>query len=504
MLRKALISLMLCLLSLGAGAQLSLPDPTALRLENERAWMTAAGNPAGLVTDSLKAHSSVGLRYLYGMGEYRLLPDGKRHSDIAFDTEGAVKVGKVNLWGHFAYNYIATEGSSYNTLLFNPYDTRFLYSVADSVESGWRRQAYDLEFKAAMPLSRDKLFGGLHVTYTDRIAAKQNDPRAESYHYSVGLTPSLIFRGRKGNFGFHLHYANTFERSTPTLSNTEENQMVYVLRGLGNYIDNVVGGNSMKTMYFRCNTLGAGLQYEGTGRTPWLLYGNLRYHLTNITEGATQPRLQGRTNLFEADLGWKMRLRRGHRVSLAYSHSGTTGIEPTTVMNMDGIWEVLSELPQCSYSKDVFALSWDKTVGSESDWKWVFHAGLSYVSENDTYANPHSVFSWSALRPQLSGEWRQVFRGGSALRLGLELGGAKSLSSLYQYEGGQADGKPAAVWYPHDLSILAADYVQQALSLGFTLPLRRAALQWDLRARGTETFNGLYRLWLEGGFSVFF
>lgn len=502
--RKALTSLMLCLLSLGAEAQLSLPDPTALRLENERAWMTEAGNPAGLVTDSLKAHSSVGIRYLYGTGEYRLLPDGKTHSDLAFDTEGAVKVGKVSLWGHFAYNYIATEGSSYNTLLYNPYDTRFLYSVADSVESGWRRQAYDLEFKAAMPLSRDKLIGGLHVTYTDRLAAKQNDPRAESYHYSVGLTPSLIFRGRKGNFGFHLHYANTFERSTPTLSNNEENQMVYVLRGLGNYIDNVVGGSSLKTMYFRCNTLGAGLQYEGTGRTPWLLSADLRYHLTKITEGATQPRLQGRTNVFEADLGWKMRLRGGHRISLDFSHAGTTGIEPTTVLNMDGVWEVRSELAQCSYAKEVLTLAWDKTIGTESDWKWVFHAGLAFESEDDRYAQPHSEFAWSALKPQLRAEWRKTFKRGAALRLGAELGGGKNLSSKYNYSGVHPEGKPAAVWYPHDLSVLSADYVQEAISIGFTLPLRRCALEWDLRARGTETFGGLYRLWLEGGFSVFF
>lgn len=504
MFEKALISLTLCLLSFGAGAQLSLPDPTSLRLENERAWMTASGNAAGLVTDSLKSHSSVSLRYLYGTGEYRLLPEGKSVSDFSFDTEGAVKAGKVKLWGHFSYDYIASEGSSYNTLLYDPFDTRFLYSVADSVESGWRRQAYNLEFKAAMPLARDKVIGGLHVAYTDRIAAKQNDPRAESYHYSIALTPSLIFRGHKGNFGFHLHYANTFERSTPTLSNTEVNQMVYVLRGLGNYIDNVVGGNSMKTMYFRCNSMGAGVQYEGTGRLPWLLHADLRYHLTNITESATQPRLQGRTRLFEANLGWDMRFGRGHRAGIAFSHSGTTGVEPTTVLNMDGIWEVLSELPQCKYSKNLLTLSWDKTVGSVHDWKWVFHAALSYESENDSYAQPNCVFAWSALKPRVRAEWRQVFRGGAALRLGAELGGGKNLSSEYRYDGVHPDGKPASVWYPHEISILGADYMQEALSIGFTVPLRRCALGGDLRVRGAETFGGLCRLCLNASFSVFF
>ena len=234
---------------------LTLAVLVAAQGKNDRAWLDlnrvrtlwmASGNAAGLAVQAPQSFNLVEARYDREDGSWRPLQSGEHTANVQFDTQGARQIGAVRLWGHFRYNNVNEKESSFNTLLYNPYDERFLYTAADSVEGQWKKQSYEMEFKAAVPLG-ERLATGLHVHYADRIAAGQIDPRAESYHYAVTVKPGLVWKTGASRIGLNGLYAHTLERSTPSISNSQQIQKVYLMRGLGNFVGEQVGGGWCST-----------------------------------------------------------------------------------------------------------------------------------------------------------------------------------------------------------------------------------------------------------------
>ena len=120
--------------------------------KNDRAWLDlnqartlwmASGNAAGLAVQAPETFNLVEARYDREDGSWRPLQSGEHTANVQFDTQGARQIGAVRLWGHFRYNNVNEKESSFNTLLYNPYDERFLYTAADSVEGQWKKQSYE-------------------------------------------------------------------------------------------------------------------------------------------------------------------------------------------------------------------------------------------------------------------------------------------------------------------------------------------------------------------------
>ena len=122
-------------------------------------WM-GSENAAGLSFDAPAEFNLLDADFSYERGYYRLKQSPKREGELTFDTQGLKKIGRITAWGRFSYSNSSESGASFNTLLGNPYDERFMYTAADSIEGQWKKQSYLLQFKAALPLG-DRVSTGL-------------------------------------------------------------------------------------------------------------------------------------------------------------------------------------------------------------------------------------------------------------------------------------------------------------------------------------------------------
>ena len=450
------------------------PDKAALRLKLANALWMDSGNAAGLIPGAPLPFNTLDASYSYEAGDYRRMQSGTSLSDIRFDTQGARKVGSVQVWGHFRYDNISEEGASYNTLLYNPYDERFLYTAADTVAGLWKKQSYLMEFKAAVPIAGG-LSGGVHVSYTDRIAAGQIDPRAESYHYAVTVRPALTWQAGRSTFGLNGLYTNTFERSTPSISNSQEIQKVYLLRGLGNWVGDQVGGSGLSTMYFRCDTWGGAIQYSLEG--PLRLLADISYstHGSSIRESATQPKPHGSTRRQEAEASLQAAFGSQvlHKAGLTVSAARTKGTEPTTQWNTAaGEWEITFSTEQCSFLTLDALLSYEAFILREDSYTWHFNASAGLLAKDDSYAIPFSRMNYTNLSILGGAERRLAFRNNTSLLLGAELEGVKSLGGAYSYSGHREGTAPVRELYPHDVAVLSADRLRAGLRAEYAVGLR--------------------------------
>lgn len=448
-------------------------DRASLLLNTTRATWFQSSNASGLAFSAPDAFNLVDAGYSYEAGDYRRMQSGSSNGVFDFDTQGALKVGKVQLWGRFRYDNTDERGSSFNTLLYDPYDERLMYTAADTVAGQWKKQSYDMQFKAAVPIG-ERLAAGVHVDYKDRIAAGQIDPRAESYNYSVTVRPGLSWKAGRSVIGLNGLYSNTFERSTATISNTQETQKVYLLRGLGNWVGDQVGGGGLSTMYFRCNSWGGGVQYSYNA--DWQLMAEAGYcsHATEIHESATQPKPHGNTR--KQDVSASVTALFGnrwlHKLNLSSDAAATTGIEPTTQWNTDaGVWEITYSAQQCKLLTLNALLSYDAFLTDGGSYSWHLSGSMGMEAKRDSYALPASRFEYTNVLASAGAERRIGFSGGSSLLLGLTLAAVKNLDAIYEYNGHRTGTPPVRDLYPHDLAILSADRVSSRLAAEYAFPV---------------------------------
>ena len=126
-------------------------DRARLLLNRNDALWLGSDNAAGLAFSAPAPFNIVDVGYSYGTGDHRLMQTGTSVDVLDFDTQGVLRVGKVQLWGRFRYDNTSDRGSSFNTLLYDPYDERFMYTAADTVAGHWKKQSYLMQFKAALP-----------------------------------------------------------------------------------------------------------------------------------------------------------------------------------------------------------------------------------------------------------------------------------------------------------------------------------------------------------------
>ena len=486
-------------------------DRTSLAVNELGAVWSPSSNAAGLVLSPYRTFNVLDLSYSWQGGSYRPMQTGTDASLVRFDTQGARQIGKVQVWGRFRYSNISDKGSSYNTLLYDPFDERFMYTAADTVAGTWKKQSYEMQFKAAVPVTGN-LAAGIHVMYTDRIAAGQVDPRAESYHYSIMVKPALAWRGGFGSIGLSGLYTNTFERSTPSISNSQVNQKVFLLKGLGNWVGEQVGGGGLGTMYFRCNTWGGAIQYAYEGA--WTLFSEFSWahHGARTSESPTQPKLHGKT--VRDEFMFTAGARYGgdgilHRISAEASLSLTNGIEPTVIWNTsEGIWEVMSELEQCHLRTASASLEYHGYKTEGSGYKVHWYAALGFEDKADTYSSPASVYSYDNI-PVLAGAEGRFAAGPGSLVLGASVRGSKNIQAVYSYSGHRAGTAPVRELYPHNLAVASADRVQLSLSAEYAFPVSKGTnLAFCLEGAGTGAlctdFGTLYRICANGAVKLYF
>ena len=462
-----LLPLLLAFLPVTAGAQ-----DDGWFAKEKSLWFNTS-NAAGLGVKDLQVCNTADLGYRYETGSWHRMQEGADCGTLTFNTQGSAKVGKIQLWGQFSYDNITEDGTRFNTLVFDPFDERFIYNAADPVESKWKRQAYDMEFKMSVPAGK-KIFAGAHLRYFDRIAAKQNDPRAESNSYNVQVSPSAVFRFGNSSLGVDVSYSHFLERSAPTLSNGSILQDVFVLRGLGNYTEDIVGSGGLNTMYYTCNAVGGHIQYALDSGLGLLIEAGGEFKPTGLRQDAVHPRDMGRAEVLDITLGVQALISNGsrqHKIDMDVLLRSTNGVEYSTKQVSGSGWEVFAESIMSEYKTLSAGVTYNFFTTNEDSFLWNFRGKASFFAKDDKYIAPESLFNYSGIS-LAAGVCRRFIFKRSTLAADIDLNAMKSLGGEYEYSGTRAGSVPVTEWYPADLNVLTADYLKAGASLTW---LRRTA-----------------------------
>ncbi|MDR1370491.1 MAG: hypothetical protein LBJ72_10290 [Dysgonamonadaceae bacterium] len=207
------------------------------RMKTENLWGQSS-NAGGILLDNPLQYSIFDVSYHSFEGNFRRPQQGQKGNNLHFSAEGGVAIKKLYVWGNFGYRNENIRDANFNSSIIDPY-RGMPYYTADLNASDWHNQFYDMQFKAALPLS-NSVSVGLDGIYKVIQAAKQRDPRTLNRFYSIDLKPGIVFSpATTHRFGLNLEYCNLKENSSPSLVNVSDYQTYYELYGLGTAIENI-------------------------------------------------------------------------------------------------------------------------------------------------------------------------------------------------------------------------------------------------------------------------
>lgn len=472
-------NLLIGLLLLAAGstslrAQDAALTPASQELNLQNFWFNSL-NAAAMAFSPLDNYADLELSYGRDMGDFKHALEPLTERDIIASTSGATQFKGFALYGDFSYTNSFSTGSLYNANLYQP---RFSmpYYVADFNPSGWKRQNYDMGFKAAFPtLASGRLAFGIGVRYSDKVGAKQVDPRGVATVVNLQASPSVAYRISSGaSLGLTLDYERYKERSENHCENHWVNQPVAIMRGLANNSTSNVGGNSgVQDYIYSGHRAGAALGFSSTSRAADIfteLAGG--YEDITVMENPKFPRMRGATNTIYADFTFKANLgaNRNHRLAFDGSFSNVTGKEYTQelVTSPKRMWETRAITPMSSYMF-VNALASYDFYGNMTGNSYLWKAGAEALFDMMNQEYFTSSFNNMAVEARLKGAYNASFGGGSALLAKLTAGYRHPLSGQFLNAGTACSEKAILEdMYPSELAYLMSSSITAGLSLNYS------------------------------------
>ena len=417
-------------------------------------WMES-NNSAGLAFRPIEMYKDLNVSYENNSGEFRLQQEANNRNNININTSGSTYLGKFLVWGSFSFQNTTEKGCNYNALMYEIEDDMPYYPIDTTQNSRWQKQKYELQAKLASPVLWDRVSFGVDLNYINKVGAKQLDPRAETYKYSIVVRPSVTVRLGKSYIGLNGSYMNGNERSVPTNMNNWVDQRIYRHKGLGESTIGKVGGNDgIKTYKFMKNEFGGGLQYGYAGESE--LLADISF-LKNKTEVISNPKLpfkEGTTN--RTDIQAKVTYLFGDYKSNCLWIDGqyrtTEGIESiqklTTESNTNQYYQVISANAMCKFKNVHVKFGYDHQFGSDDarGYDWIVGAKGDFLMKSDIYYLPESKFSATTFFADVFGGKQFKFNK-SSLLVKLDGGYGMGLSGNYVYTGKNASYTPVLMHY---------------------------------------------------------
>lgn len=414
------------------------------RLKAGSLWMDSY-NGAGLVLDNLSYYSDLKFAYGYKNGDYKMNSDGERERAITVSSEGGLKFGGGYIWGSFSYVNEAQRNTLFNTTMLD-FDRRMPYYTIDKNLSDFLKQSYNLAMKVASKPLWDKIILGAQAEYRTKVGAKQMDPRSESWFYSINVKPSAVVLMGNHRIGINFEYQNLVQESKTTNSDTQVNQDVFVLKGLGNGYEATVGGlQSLGMFVYKGNQVGGGLQYSYLmDDYKFLLSGNYIYGMEDVISSPSKPKKEGtvKNQELEAKL---VAIKDGdnlQRLELSYVDNKLDGIE--YVQRLDNTyevqrWVVLYKSIRSEYKEHLFSLKYDFFRGADKNYKWRAGVIAQYKKNDDIYYIPRSTEMVENLFMGVNGKYSFNLGKKSNLLVGANFVYKDNLDGHYNYGGAKPD-----------------------------------------------------------------
>lgn len=489
-------------------------------MKSDDLWSNTTVNAAGAVLDQTRRYAEVGLGYAISDGDFNRPQGGRYRSDLLFNTEGGGSVGKFYMWGAFDYTRSKIKDALYNCSVADPF-RGMPYYLADLNPSDWVHQNYDLQARLASPrIGRTAIFG-LNLRYRNTIAAKQVDPRPETYYYKIDIQPSVIFTlGEHHNIGLTFEYYNLREDVEMTLSNLEQAQHFFIMKGLG-YFTSDLGGNYVRRQY-NGNSVGGELQYNFKGDVNLIVTGSWARKVEDVTVPiATQPKKQGSVvdDRLKVSLAANTTTRGGytHSVRLSYQDRAIDGIE--YVQKYDNNYESQDWITiwkgiRSQYRTHHIDFNYDLMRGYEAEYSFRTGVLADYNRQNDIYLVPTPSTTELISNTKIGAYFKKNFRIGSRyngrLLCGLTAQYNINLDGTYDYHGTAPDSEIVKDFMYLDLAIRSADYFDGAaevtysrnlnLSSNSTFFVRLNGRYWKANlAESYKTYDSRYMVHLTAG-----
>lgn len=479
-------------IALGAAAQGSNTDyPAMVEFDKiQSAWFNSA-NAAGMTVDPLANYSDLSMGYTIGRGDFRLQPEGNPNIfNIA--TSGATNLGRGYVWGSFNYKNYSAKDTRFNTMTLNLEDD-LPFIVSDANVSPWKKQRYDLAMKVSTPLLGDLVALGMAASYFTESGAKQVDPRCTDYEYAVQVEPSLAFHFDGHTIGLSGFYRNGNIREVPVNSNSQQDQQAWILRGLGNVTDAVVGSLSgINTFYYNRNKVGGSLQYGYAGNDlKFLAEGGYAYQMVDAFQTPTKPQRMGSTA--QQLINGKVQIIAEnedffHKVTVAGFYRTTDGIE--YMQSLSDIWYTLRNYIRSNYKAEQLSLGYD-FFRKDEDAGYSWNAGAKAILDdyNSVYLLPASNMDWRNVTGEVYAK-KNFLVGDVAVLAGLRGAYRKNLSAEYKYGGAEPNSVIVTEFYQKDFAYNSADCVKAGATVNVAFPLgSRTAMYCQLDGDFAKPLN---------------
>ena len=478
MMKKYIIASIIALVCIPAArAQVKeVTHPSQLEFNKVGALWFHTDNAAGMAVTPLADYNQLSLSYNMEEGKYKLQQQGDSKGDLTVNTNGALTLGKTRLWGDFTFTNTTLRNTRFNSILLDPvYDMP--YYVADPNTSWWKIQTYDMSVKAATPFLWDRIALGVSINYFSKAGAKQIDPRTTSYKYGISVVPSLVVKLAANHMlGLSGTYSNVFERTVPINSDSQQDQSVYLMKGLGNWSTAVVGSiNGLKTFYYKQNLVGGALQYGYHGNFHILAEGKYNYRVTDVIQTPSKPERMGTT----------VRNSYGGNVQALFGDEYTSKIYADAYVNhTDGIeyvqelddtyevqqWVTIAKFIRSRYEFTAASLGYDFFAGKDNGYDWKIGVKGIYSNREDEYILPHSAFSAENLYGELNGA-KTFTNQTCVILLKANLGYNYNLGGEFLYNGADANSQVVKLMYERDLAVMTANYLMAGLGVNASFPI---------------------------------
>ncbi len=470
--RYFLISVMALGIALSAAAQGSTTDyPARVELVKVQSAWFHSSNAAGLSIDPLARYNDLSFGYSLGRGDFRLQPEGNTNS-LDITTSGATSLGRGQVWGSFNYRNLSAKDTRFNTMTLNLEDD-LPFIVSDANVSPWKKQRYDMSMKAATPLLGDLAALGISANYFTESGAKQVDPRCTDYEYGITAEPSVVFQFGGHTLGLTGTYRNGGVREVPVNSNSQQDQVAYILRGLGNYTDAVVGSLSgISTFYYKRNLYGGALQYGFGGRGLKLLAeGGYSYQLVDAFQTPTKPQRMGST-IQQKIFGKAQVLAESEtvlsKVTVEGFHRTTDGVEFLQELGVE--WQTIDKNIRSHYDLWHLALGYDFFRKGEVGYSWMAGVRGAYDEHNDKYILPASEMTYKNVTGEIYAKKNWLI-GDVTVLAGLHGAFRKNLGAVYQYGGAEPTSVIILEFYHKDFEYKTAPCWKGGASVNVAFPI---------------------------------
>ncbi len=469
----------------GATAQVKdkVNNAASFELMNARSVWFNSENGAGIYLDKLNDFTKINLNYDVKNGTYKLNQSGKNESSLGITTEGGQKLNNGYAWGKFSFNNDFLKGTRFNTQMLDP-SRGVPYYVADPNLSDWKKQYYKLEMSLASKPLWNFLHAGIKAEYVSKSGAKQVDPRSVVYYYHINVKPGLVATFGNHSVGLNAVYQNLSQTSSTTNSDSEVNQNVYVLKGLGNnYIATVGGLQSLGMFLYKGNTLGGALQYSYIFPLAKIFFeGTYDYKVEDVISAPTKPKKEGTVSERVIGANVALVVEEGSdfgRLNLSFKDSKTNGIEYVQVL--DNTYEVqrwvdIYSSIRSTYNYREMAANFDFFRKSVTDYKWRAGVNTKYTSNDDLYIMPESKMKIENMYVGGNIRFNMPLGKSTALLIGAELTYKYNYNGKYSYNGAEPQSVIITEFMTPDFAFMKTSYKRLGGNIALETKLGRTRM----------------------------